>query len=475
MKALILSAGRGTRLKDATIHKPKGLVTVAGIPLIKYVVDSCIQKGIREFIIVLGYQGKKIEKFFSPFNYKITFVYAKKAKLGTGVSALAAKEFLKRDSRFLMLMGDHLFDPKIIDIISSAKIKNDECLITTEKPREVENLNDFMKVKLKKGKVLTIGKNLSDYNAFECGIFMCTPVFFKKLEEAIKKSKYEYIDAFKTLIREEKLKSVNIGGLFWYDIDTPADIIFAENYLLSNKKVLIMALKIFKKILQFFKLCYLVILRLAIKIWERIFIDGFHTLYYINENRTWKNTSWLGKAAGKCPLDLWIYQEIIYETRPDYIIESGTGMGGSALFFASILDLIQKGKVITVDIEKKCIISHIRVIQLIGDVLSEEIKQKIVDLCSEKRVLVSLDSAHNKEQVLKELEFFSKLLKKGDYIVVEDTNLNGNPVQPLYGPGPKEAVNQFLASHPNFQIDKTREKFYLTFNPDGYIVKKTDN
>lgn len=231
-------------------------------------------------------------------------------------------------------------------------------------------------------------------------------------------------------------------------------------------------MKISEKFVYFFKLCYYVFLRLVVKICPKFFTDGFHTLYYINANRTWRNTLWLGKAAYKTPFDLWIYQEIIYETMPDYIIETGTGKGGSALFFASILDLIQKGEVITIDIEKKCTLSHPKITSLIGDVLCEEIKQKIIALCSGKRVLVSLDSAHDKEHVLKELEFFSQIVQKGDYIVVEDTNINGNPVMPFCGQGPMEAVNQFLASHSNFQIDEEREKFHLTFNPRGYLVKK---
>ena len=68
-------------------------------------------------------------------------------------------------------------------------------------------------------------------------------------------------------------------------------------------------------------------------------VDEFHRLYYNSPDRTWQNTFWLGVRAQKCPLDLWIYQEILWEMKPDLIIECGTAHGGSALFLASICDI----------------------------------------------------------------------------------------------------------------------------------------
>src|SRR5438045_3390452 len=86
---------------------------------------------------------------------------------------------------------------------------------------------------------------------------------------------------------------------------------------------------------------------------EKDLIDGFHKLYYDSAvfGKTWANTNWLGAQVGKCPLDLWMYQEIIYRLKPDLIIETGTYYGGSAYFFASLCDLIGKGRVISIDID----------------------------------------------------------------------------------------------------------------------------
>src|SRR3990167_4888059 len=105
-------------------------------------------------------------------------------------------------------------------------------------------------------------------------------------------------------------------------------------------------------------------------------IDEFHKLYY--NSYVWKNTFWLGVPVQKCPLDLWIYQEIIYETKPDVIIECGTSAGGSALFLASICDMINHGEIITIDIEDaKNKLKHSRITYLIGYSISDKITKQI--------------------------------------------------------------------------------------------------
>ena len=89
-------------------------------------------------------------------------------------------------------------------------------------------------------------------------------------------------------------------------------------------------------------------------------------------------------------------------------------------------------------------------------------------------VLVILDSDHNMPHVLKEMEIYSEFVTKGSYMIVEDSNVNGHPIMPNWGPGPFEAIQRFLEENNSFEVDKNREKFYMSFNPNGYLKKQTD-
>jgi cephalosporin hydroxylase len=203
-------------------------------------------------------------------------------------------------------------------------------------------------------------------------------------------------------------------------------------------------------------------------------INGFHKLYYDEiATETWHNTFWLGIHTAKCPLDLWVLQEAIFKVKPDIIIETGTGNGGSALFLASMCDLVNNGKVLTIDIEaKEGRPEHKRITYLVGSSTSQQIVHEVRSLIKDgDKVMVDLDSDHTEEHVLNELRIYSKLVTKGSYIIVEDTNLNGNPVYPDFGPGPMEAVQAFLKENKDFVVDKSKEKFLLTFNPKGYLIR----
>jgi cephalosporin hydroxylase len=200
-------------------------------------------------------------------------------------------------------------------------------------------------------------------------------------------------------------------------------------------------------------------------------VDQFHKLYYDHREQTWGNTFWLGHRVLKCPLDLWSYQEILYEVRPELIIETGTYQGGSALFLASICDLLDQGKVLTIDVDRRDDRPrHPRITYLTGSSTSNAILRQVQRRArGASRVLVILDSGHAKDHVLAEMDTYAPLVTPRSYLVVEDTNLNGHPVESDHGPGPAEAVAEFLERNDAFVRDKRREKFLLTFNPGGYL------
>jgi cephalosporin hydroxylase len=200
--------------------------------------------------------------------------------------------------------------------------------------------------------------------------------------------------------------------------------------------------------------------------------EAFHRLYY--DTAVWKDTYWLGVRTQKCPLDLWVYQEILHETRPDLILETGTAHGGSALYLASVCDLLGRGEVVTVDISPvEGRPQHDRITYLTGSSTADEVVGEVERLATDhERVLVILDSDHSRDHVLDELRIYSRLVSPGSYLVVEDSNVNGHPVLAEHGPGPMEALEEFLAESDEFEVDAAREKFFLTFNPRGYLRKQ---
>lgn len=201
----------------------------------------------------------------------------------------------------------------------------------------------------------------------------------------------------------------------------------------------------------------------------------FHRHFYDagKKGGTWKDTRWLGIEVEKNPLDLWVYQEIIYSLRPDLIIEIGSFMGGSALFMASILDLIGSGRVISVDIQDRSgRPKHSRIEYIIGNSIEPATVAKVRSkMVSGEKVLVILDSNHFKDHVLAEMWAYSGMVSTNSYLIVEDGNINGNPVNKEHGPGPAEAITEFLARNGNFVVNRRLEKYYLTFNPGGYLLR----
>lgn len=210
---------------------------------------------------------------------------------------------------------------------------------------------------------------------------------------------------------------------------------------------------------------------------DRNVAEKFQQLYY--NSLVWLNsTSWLGIPSEQAPTDNWSMQEVITETRPDYIIEAGTANGGTTLFYASVLSLVNPdGKVITVDVEphvdkaSALPIWKQRVEVIVGSSVDPKVTDQIAQEVAGKKVLVTLDSLHTHDHVLREMEIYSKLVTRGSYLVVQDTNINGHPVNPGWGPGPMEAVDDFMKTHDNFVADRSREKFLLTHYPKGWLKR----
>jgi cephalosporin hydroxylase len=209
---------------------------------------------------------------------------------------------------------------------------------------------------------------------------------------------------------------------------------------------------------------------------ERQIAERFHDLYYNKRvgpghHRIWEQTKWMGYPVLKTPADLWIYQEILFEVKPDLVIETGTFASGTTLFIAQMMDLIGKGRVVSIDIQELSVRArHERITYLSGSSADPAIAEAAADhTVPGGSCLVILDSDHTQAHVAQELKLFAPLVSVGSYLIVEDSNVNGHPVYPSFGPGPFEAIAAFIMTHPSFVPDKSREKFLVSWNPNGYL------
>lgn len=197
---------------------------------------------------------------------------------------------------------------------------------------------------------------------------------------------------------------------------------------------------------------------------------------------------WLGVPIIQFPQDIIALEEIIWEVKPDLIIETGIARGGSLVFSASMLQLLGKGTVLGIDIEireenKKNILQHplskrIKMIQ--GSSTDANVIAKVTKMVKKfEKILVILDSNHSHEHVLNELKIYSKFVKKGSYVVVLDTRIDDIPKKYSKtlmkgnwskGNNPKTAVHEFLKTNRKFEIDSRIEnKLLITVAPDGFL------
>jgi cephalosporin hydroxylase len=178
---------------------------------------------------------------------------------------------------------------------------------------------------------------------------------------------------------------------------------------------------------------------------------------------------WRGVRCLKNPLDLWQYQHIIHEIRPNLIVELGTFRGGSALFLADVLDLSGNGIVVSVDVRRRRFPKHPRIRYITGSSIDPSTVSAVQELAQGlQTVMVIADSNHNQTHVARELECYCDLVTPGSYYIVEDTNFG---VYLGWKNTAHDAVQEFLTQHTEYARDTSRESFVLTFNPGGYLRK----
>lgn len=202
-------------------------------------------------------------------------------------------------------------------------------------------------------------------------------------------------------------------------------------------------------------------------------------LSWYHQTNIWKRVFYRGVRTLKLPSDMWNYQEIFFEHDVDWVIETGSRHGGSAIFFADLLrNGGRAGKVFSIDYAPELdprVVNDPKVQFITGDSADPAIVDAVMAQLPEQRrpLFLILDSDHSARHVKRELDAWIPRLKKGDYLIVEDTIVNGNPVRPEHGPGPLEAIREYLAQNPGQLVaDRPREtKFGATFALEGYYLK----
>jgi cephalosporin hydroxylase len=200
--------------------------------------------------------------------------------------------------------------------------------------------------------------------------------------------------------------------------------------------------------------------------------------YYIHQGYRYgaprQQQRWLGHDLIKTPQDCWVYQEIIWETRPDYVIELGVMFGGATHFYASILDLVGHGEVIGIDVSlaKAKAPQSQRIHYLEGSSTAPEMVERVRAMTAGKRVMVIADSDHEKNHVLAEIRAYAPMVHVGGYFVVEDSLNDVMGYHPVPNEGPKAAAEAFLADNDDFVLDRRwGERYVMSLNPNGFLLR----
>lgn len=202
-------------------------------------------------------------------------------------------------------------------------------------------------------------------------------------------------------------------------------------------------------------------------------IRDFTEIYH--ESGVWTQTQWKGVQVCKYVSDLWTYQEILWETRPEVIIECGSGCGGSALFFADIMSGYTVPHVISIDkgvpVDDRSRNTQFRggIRFICSDSVDPLTVAMVESIAGMSKAMVVLDSDHNAPHVLAEMEAYGPLVSPGCYMVVEDTI--AALIMPQLGNDPSKAIAQYMEKHSRFEVDRSRERFLLTSNPGGYLKR----
>jgi choline kinase len=214
-QCLILAAGNGRRLIESSGGAPKPLVQVHGKSLLEHVILGAREAGIERFVIVVGYRADAMRRWLAD-------------RWPGNVSVSVVENWLCEP--FLLLMADHIFEPRTARALLQEPLKNGEVILAVDPKLDlVFDLDDATKVRREGDRIVDIGKTIPEYDAFDTGMFLCSPALFDTLESARKEGNCSLSDGMRILGRDGKLRAFDIGEATWQDVDTPQALAYAES------------------------------------------------------------------------------------------------------------------------------------------------------------------------------------------------------------------------------------------------------
>jgi CDP-L-myo-inositol myo-inositolphosphotransferase len=232
LKAVILAAGLGERLLPYTKEHPKPLIPVSGRPMLEHVIRTFKSVGIREFVIVTGYLGHAIQKYFGDGSeLEVTIRYAQNPNYhkGNAMSLAAAQELLKNDEIFVLSMADHLMSQHLVER-ALLHMDRQPLLCVDSKPIQPSKAEDATKVLVgSDGYIENIGKAIPSWNGIDTGLFLLNNTIFDVINEMKEMTNPLTLSrCVKQMIKSHRLWACDVSGSFWLDVDTWEDLTLAR-------------------------------------------------------------------------------------------------------------------------------------------------------------------------------------------------------------------------------------------------------
>ncbi len=236
-RCVILAAGQGSRLREVAHSKP--LHPLLGVPILERVIRTAMEAGLDEFYVVVGHQATRLISFLEELSARlgariIPIRNTRWDQHENGYSLLLARDHL--DGPFVLLMGDHLIEPALVQRLLQCPVAEGEVLLAVD--RQLDNplvdLEDVTRVWVEADRVQAIGKGLATFNGYDTGVFLCTGAIFEGMEAALDQGNSSLSGAIQYLADQGRVRAVDVSGLFWVDLDSPRALAQAEEALVGQ-------------------------------------------------------------------------------------------------------------------------------------------------------------------------------------------------------------------------------------------------